>query len=113
MIFVGAAMKEFNGLDGGQARTEAKSGSCFSWSSFFLLEHSSTTKCNRPSNWKRAAGVAKRIKTCLHCRRPGFEPWVRKIAWRRAWQPTPVFLPEELQGQRTLVVYTVHGVSKN
>ena len=27
------------------------------------------------------------------CRRPEFDPWVRKIPWRRAWQPTPVFLP--------------------
>ena len=27
--------------------------------------------------------------------RPGFNPWVRKISWRRAWQPTPVFLPGE------------------
>ena len=26
---------------------------------------------------------------------PGFDPWVRKIPWRRAWQPTPVFLPGE------------------
>ena len=26
-------------------------------------------------------------------RRPGFNPWVRKIPWRRKWQPTPVFLP--------------------
>ena len=26
---------------------------------------------------------------------PGFNPWVRKIPWRRAWQPTPVFLPGE------------------
>ena len=25
--------------------------------------------------------------------RPGFDPWVGKIPWRRAWQPTPVFLP--------------------
>ena len=25
----------------------------------------------------------------------GFNPWVRKIPWRRAWQPTPVFLPGE------------------
>ena len=29
------------------------------------------------------------------CGRPGFDPWVRKIPWRRAWQPTPVFLPGE------------------
>ena len=52
LIFVGAAMKEYNGLDGRQAGTETKSGSCFSWSSFFLLKHSSTTKFNSPSNWK-------------------------------------------------------------
>ena len=28
-------------------------------------------------------------------KRPGFDPWVGKIPWRRAWQPTPVFLPGE------------------
>ena len=26
-------------------------------------------------------------------KRPGFYPWVRKIPWKRKWQPTPVFLP--------------------
>ena len=31
----------------------------------------------------------------LQCRRPQFSPWVGKILWRRAWQPTPVFLPGE------------------
>ena len=36
------------------------------------------------------------------CRRPGFDPWVRKIPWRRKWQPTPVFLPEKSHGERTL-----------
>ena len=43
--------------------------------------------------------------TC-QCRRPkrcGFSPWVRKIPWKRAWQPTPVFLPGESHGQRSLV----------
>ena len=30
----------------------------------------------------------------------GSDPWVRKIPWRRAWQPTPVFLPGESPGQR-------------
>ena len=30
--------------------------------------------------------------TC-QCKRRGFDPWVRKIPWRRKWQPTPVFLP--------------------
>ena len=32
-----------------------------------------------------------------------FNPWVRKIPWRRTWQPTPVFLPGESHGQRSLV----------
>ena len=31
-------------------------------------------------------------KICLQCRRPRFDPWIRKIPWNRAWQPTPVFL---------------------
>ena len=46
------------------------------------------------------------------CRRLGFDPWVRKIAWRRKWQPTPVFLPGESHGQGAWWT-TVHGVAKN
>ena len=37
------------------------------------------------------------------CKRPGFDPWVGKIPWRRAWQPTPIFLSGESHGQRSLV----------
>ena len=44
--------------------------------------------------------------------RPGFDPWVGKILWRRDWLPTPVFLPGEFHGQRSLVGYIVHGVAK-
>ena len=36
------------------------------------------------------------------CRRCGFDPWVRKIPWRREWQPTPVFLSGKSHGQRSL-----------
>ena len=39
----------------------------------------------------------------LRCGRPGLDPWIRKIPWRRKWQPTPVFLPGESHGQRSLV----------
>ena len=46
--------------------------------------------------------------TC-QCRRHGFNPWVRKIPWRRTWQPPPVFLPEESHGQRSLVGYSSWG----
>ena len=38
----------------------------------------------------------------LQGRRPGFDPWVGKIPWGREWLPTPVFLPGESQGQRSL-----------
>ena len=48
-------------------------------------------------------------KICLQCRRPEFNPWVRKIPWRREWQPTPVFLPGEFRGQRSLVGYSQWG----
>ena len=40
------------------------------------------------------------------CRRRGFNPWVRKIPWRRKWQPTPVFLPGISHGQRSLAGYS-------
>ena len=35
----------------------------------------------------------------------GFDPWVRKIPWRRKWQPTPVVLPGASPGQRSLAGY--------
>ena len=36
----------------------------------------------------------------------GFNTWVRKIPWRRAGQPTPLFLPRESHGQRNLKVFS-------
>ena len=42
-------------------------------------------------------------------RRPGFDPWVRKIPWRRKWQPTSVFLPGKFHGQRSLGGYSPWG----
>ena len=44
-------------------------------------------------------------KNLLACWRAGFNPWVRKIPWRREWLPTPIFLPGESHGQRSLVGY--------
>jgi len=35
-----------------------------------------------------------------------FDPWIRKIPCRRAWQATPVFLPGESTGQRGLAGYS-------
>ena len=47
------------------------------------------------------------LRICLPSRRCGFDPWVRKIPWSREWQPTPVFLPREFQGQRGLAGYSL------
>ena len=44
-------------------------------------------------------------RICLQFRRLRLNPWIRKIPWRREWQPTPVFLPGEFHGQRSLVGY--------
>ena len=43
---------------------------------------------------------------------PGFNPWVRKIPWRREWQLTQAFLPGESHGQRSWQA-TVHGVANS
>ena len=43
-------------------------------------------------------------KDCLQCSRSGFDPWFGRISWRREWLlATPVFLPGESPGQRSLV----------
>ena len=39
---------------------------------------------------------------CRRRKKYRFDPWVRKIPWRRAWQPTPVFLPGESYGQKSM-----------
>ena len=45
-------------------------------------------------------------KIHLQFRRPGYEPWVGQISWRREWLHTPVFLPGKSQGQRRLAGYS-------
>ena len=45
--------------------------------------------------------------------RTRFNPWVGKIPWRRAWQPTPVFLPGESHGQRSLAGYSPRGCKES
>ena len=50
---------------------------------------------------------------CLQWRRPGFDPWVGKISWRRKRQPTPVLLPGESHGRRSLVGYSPWGCKES
>ena len=63
--------------------------------------------------WKKkhlwASLVAQMVKSLPAYGRPGFHPWVRRIPWRREWQPTPVFLPGKSHGERSLEGYSLWG----
>ena len=84
------------------------------------MKERKTTRFRRNHADKRTSGLWGLPRWCsskesaCQCRRRKrsvFKPWVRKMPWRRKWQPTPVFLPGESQGQRSLV--GVHGVAKS
>ena len=46
------------------------------------------------------------IKNLPAVQETGFDSWVGKIPWKKKWKPTPVFLPGEFHGQRSLAGYT-------
>ena len=52
------------------------------------------------------------ICQCRRHKRSGIDPWVRKIPWKRAWQPTPEFLPGESHGQSILAGYRLWSTKK-
>ena len=56
--------------------------------------------------------VVKKKNSPCQWRRGGFNLWVRKIPWRRKWQPTPVFCPGKSNGQRSLAGYGPWGHKK-
>ena len=71
------------------------------------LEHFSLLKYN-PRDFPSGAGVRSFPRGSdgksigLQCGRPGFDPWVGKMLWRRKRQPTPVLLPGKFHGWRSL-----------
>ena len=63
-----------------------------------------------PLSWaSQVANGREPASQCRRRRRPGFNPWVRKIPWSRKRQPTPVFLPGESFEQRSLAGYSPWG----
>ena len=63
---------------------------------------------------KRLSSSSSGKEPACQCRRPkrlGFNPWVRKIPWRRAWQFTPIFMPGESHRCRG-ALWTVDGVTE-
>ena len=62
-----------------------------------------------PLQYSWASLVAQLVKNLLQCGRPGLDPWVGKILWRRAWQPPRILqysCLEDPHGQRSLVGYS-------
>ena len=57
--------------------------------------------------------VAQMVRIQLQCERPEFDPWVGKIPWRRTYQPTPVFFPEESTWREDLVGYSPQGLKES
>ena len=53
--------------------------------------------------------VAETVKNPPAMQETRFDPWDGKIPWRRAWQPTPVFVPGESHGQRNMEGYSPWG----
>ena len=60
-----------------------------------------------------ASLVAQIVKNLPATRKTWVDPWVEKIPWRREWQPTPIFLPGESHGQRSLVGYRPQGCKES
>ena len=90
----------------------------YPWFAFVVLWPQSGPSVDRPASWNCwlllwvlsfPGGTSGHEPTsqCRRHKRCGFSPWVGKIPWRRAWQPTPVFLPGESHGQRSLAGYSL------
>ena len=88
-----------------------------------LLQYSINRVTTHPSKSRTARinASSPRIRpACQHrrCKRCGFDPWVGMIPWvrttpwvgKRKWQCTPIFLPGESHGQRSLVGYSPLGL---
>ena len=67
-------------------------------------EMNPNTKC--PTGASQAVLVVKNLPTNAGDKRHGFNPGVKKMLWRRAWQPTPIFLPGNFHGQKSLAGYS-------
>ena len=63
------------------------------------IQESSSPSCYV---WSFPGGSDGKASVCLQGGRPRFDSWVRKISWRRKWQPTPVLLPGKFHRLRSL-----------
>ena len=83
------------------AHTGLKDGAVGAWGGAWDQEGASEKDLG-PKGFPGGANGKEPYCQCRRYERCRFDPWVRKIPWRRAWQPTPVFLSGESHGQRSL-----------
>ena len=96
---------EFWGVSVGKVKTLR----CyFTWRPFFITvwKPAASKRTGVMGHYTLRKGFPCGSDGCLHWGRLRFEPWVRKILWRRKWQPTPVLLPEKSHGWRSPVGYS-------
>ena len=73
-----------------------------------VVKKSAAFICRTASKERLPRWLSGKESAC-QCRRHGFNPWVRKIPWRRKWQPTLVLLTGNSHGQRRLEGYSPWG----
>ena len=101
-------------MGGGCYRQSGKSGPTIilelvmQWSD---QHHCDCFKYSSSSFWGFQGGASAKEPACQcrRCKRNGFNPWVKKIPWKRAWQPSLVFLLGESSEQRSLADYSPWG----
>ena len=90
-------------------RTSEDSSSAIAWYASVVSHSLTTSNDSVGMNILCFPGGASGKEPACQCRIPkrlGFDLLDGKIPWRRAWQPTPVFLPRESHGQRSLAGYS-------
>ena len=88
-------------MDDGKVAQQCECTYCYWTVHFQMVTQANFILCTRLS----LVAQTERLGICLQCGRLRFDPWVGKIPWRRERQPTPVLLPGESHGQRSLVDY--------
>ena len=78
-----------------------------------ILNHIIFQKGMNWDEYNKASLVTQTVKCLPTVRETWFDPWAKKIPWRRKWQPTPVFLPGESQGQQGLVGCRLWGCTES
>ena len=76
------------------------------WPHTELYEVVFSTQLDRKLGLPRWYSSKESVWQCRRHKRRGLDPWVRKILWRRKWQPIPVLLPGKSHGQKSLVGYS-------